>query len=195
MRYKVEFTFVEPLLGTTPQDEQLYEDFVASKIEESPGDESATLPEALAKGTTGFHRLDGQPILYDYMIKGFFKEACGMLRRVRGTKSAGLTAYKRNIDGLIFVEPRRIPIELNGEIQFMSRPLRAATAQGDRVALVRSEVAPVGSRIIFFVTILDPSLEIGLIKEWLSYGKWRGLGQWRNASWGTFNYTLEELPE
>jgi hypothetical protein len=25
------------------------------------------------------------------------------------------------------------------------------------------------------------------LKEWMAYGQLRGIGQWRNASWGTFH--------
>ena len=68
----------------------------ASTIE----DEIAALgADAVAeKGKTVFPRTDGQPILYDYQIKGFFKDACGMLARVKSKKSSALKAYKKIID-------------------------------------------------------------------------------------------------
>ena len=112
-----------------------------------------------------------------------------MLRRVSKSDSSKLKAYKRIIDGLIFVEPRRIPIQVTGEVDILTRPLRAQTAQGERVALSRSEMIPAGSSITFKVMLLDDSLESALV-EWLEYGKLRGLGQWRNGSYGRFDYAI-----
>ena len=50
---------------------------------------------------TIFPRDNGVPIYWDYQIKGFFKDACGMLRKVTGSKSSKIKAYKKEIDGLI----------------------------------------------------------------------------------------------
>ena len=49
---------------------------------------------------TIFPRDNGVPIYWDYQIKGFFKDACGMLRKVTGSKSSKIKAYKKEIDGL-----------------------------------------------------------------------------------------------
>lgn len=124
---KVRLTFLEPVLGTWPSNENIARDFIASKAPDASTieDEIAALgADAVAeKGKTVFPRTDGQPILYDYQIKGFFKDACGMLARVKAKKSSTLKAYKKIIDGLIFVEPRIIPIEVNGEVGECQRPL------------------------------------------------------------------------
>lgn len=190
-KWNVVLTFTEPLLGTAPLNKELYSDYVANyaPTEEAADEELATIAETVEKGTTGFHRVNDQPILYDYVIKGFFKDACGMLRRVAGTGSVKMAAYKKIIDGLLFVTPRRIPIDVLGEVGILERPLRAQTAQGERVALARSETVAEGSKIAFTVTVLDGITEKQL-REWLDYGALRGLGQWRNASWGRFDYTL-----
>ncbi|MBU2685541.1 MAG: hypothetical protein KKF27_20060 [Gammaproteobacteria bacterium] len=188
--YEVRIVFTEPLLGTVALEEELFSEFVKNKGIDND-DELETLPvaEQIEKGTTGFHRVDGQPILYDYVLKGFFKDACGMLRRVPKTESSKCKAYKKIIDGLVFVTPRRIPIELSGELTFLERPLRAQTAQGERIALARSEQAPAGSSIVFTMTALG-QVDEKLLTEWLDYGSLRGLGQWRNAGWGRFQYAL-----
>jgi len=137
--------------------------------------------------------VDGQPILYDYVIKGFFKDACGMLRRVTGTRSSKVRAYKKGIDGLVFVTPRWILLNLDGqEMGTLERPLRAQTAQGERVALARSDTCPPGTTLGFYVNILGVVKE-PLLHEWLDYGKLRGLGQWRNAGFGRVEYTLTKL--
>ena len=69
-----------------------------------------------------------------------------------------------------------------GECQ---RPLRAQTAQGERVSIAHSETVPVGSTMEIEITCMDPAHE-KLVLEWLEYGKLRGLGQWRNSGKGRF---------
>jgi len=154
------------------------------------------------KGMTVFPRNEnGEPILYDYQIKGFFKDSCGMLSRIGGKTETGkkkavnesgkLTAYKKVIDGLIFVQPRMIPIWVNGEIGECQRPLRAQTAQGERVSLANSEEIPAGSTCEFEVLCMDDSHEKA-VREWLDYGILRGIGQWRNSGKGRFSYEVVE---
>ena len=191
-KYRVTVTFTEPLLGTAPLNRQLYTDYIADSAPspEAVEEEVMTIDEAMEKGTTGFHRLDGQPIIYDYVVKGFFKDAAGMLRRVKGTNSSKVTAYKKIIDGLMFVKPRQIPLTVVGELSILERPLRAQTAQGERVALSRSEMVAAGSSMEFSVWILDGITEATL-REWLDYGALRGFGQWRNGGYGSFTYTME----
>jgi len=192
--YRIRITFTEELLGTVPLEEEVYTAYVQSNRPDGPAEdelETLTLDEEIEKGTTGFHRLDGQPILYDYVLKGFFKDACGMLRRVPDAASHKLTAYKKIIDGLVFVGPRQIPITVSSDMSICERPLRAQTAQGERIALARSETVPAGSSIEFTVTILG-AVGKGLLEEWLTYGALRGLGQWRNSGKGKFAYELLE---
>ena len=142
------------------------------------------------KGKTIFPKVDGVPVLYDYQIKGFFKDSCGMLSRIKTSESSKLKAYKKIIDGLIFVSPRHIPISLNGgEMTDCQRPLRAMTAQGERVSLANSEEIPAGSSIEFEVRCLDESHE-KVVVEWLDYGELRGIGQWRNSGKGRFTYEI-----
>lgn len=199
-RYRVELTFTEPLLGTVPQNPELYRDYIQSKAPEpeAAADEVETLDVSaeVERGTTGFHKVDGKPILYNYTIKGFFKDACGMLRRAdqleTPTLSSKLTNYKKVIDGLLFVSPRRVPIQTSGEVGILERPLRASTPQGERTALVRSETVPEQSKAAFEIEVLGTITE-ALLREWLDYGAKRGLGQWRNSGWGTVSYTLTPI--
>ena len=195
-KYHITLTFTEPLLGTAPLNKELYGDYIATKAPEGSvtSDELESVEELTEKGTTGFHRIDdGSPILYDYMLKGFFKDACGMLARASESSSSKVRAYRKIIDGLVFVTPRRIPISMNGgAIAILERPLRAQTAQGERVALARSEMIPEGASIAFNLLILGQVTET-LLREWLEYGALRGLGQWRNGSYGRFAYELSRV--
>ena len=187
---KVRLTFTEPLLGTWPANQNVAREYIASK-----GPDAATIEDEVAalgadaaadKAMTVFPRNEaGQPILYDYQVKGFFKDSCGMLGRIGGKDEKGkkravnesgkLTAYKKIIDGLIFVGPRQIPLILNGEMTECQRPLRAQI--------------PAGSTCEFEITCMDDAHEKAVL-EWLDYGKLRGLGQWRNSGKGRFTYEL-----
>lgn len=192
---KVRLTFTEPLLGTSPSNADIYRDFVGSKAPDAANmeDEVAALGvDAVAeKSMTVFPRTeDGVPFLYDYQIKGFFKDTCGGLRKVAGTTSGKIKAYKKEIDKLIFPEPRCIPIHFDGEVGECQRPLRAQTAQGERVSLAISEQIPAGASIEFSVVCLCDDHEKA-VREWLDYGRFSGIGQWRNSGKGRF--TWEEL--
>ena len=190
---KIRVRFVEELLGTASANPEVYAEFLASKAPDGNGDEEiAALPvdEELEKQTTVFGRNGGaEPVLWDYQIKGFFKDACSMLRRVSSTGSSKLKAYKKEIDGLLFVSPRKIPLILpeGSELTFCQRPLRAQTAQGERVALARSEAAPAGTYFECELTALSDKVA-DLLEEWLDYGKLRGVGQWRNSGKGRFEW-------
>lgn len=191
---RVRLTFLEPVLGTWPSNENIARDFIASKAPDAGTieDEIAAIgADAVAdKGKTVFPRADGQPIFYDYQVKGFFKDACGTLARVKTTKSSALKAYRKIIDGLIFVEPRMIPITVNGDIAECQRPLRASTPQGERVSLANSEEIPAGSSIEFDIVMFDEKAHKDAVLEWLGYGRMRGLGQWRNSGKGRFAYEV-----
>ena len=95
------------------------------------------------------------------------------------------------------MHPRQIPLLLNGEfitsesMSVLERPLRASTAQGDRVALARSDTCPAGTQIEFDVLILGQVTQ-SLLEEWLEYGRLRGLGQWRNGGYGTFEFEISK---
>lgn len=86
--------------------------------------------------------------------------------------------------------PRQIPIFFDGEITGLQRPLRAQTAQGERISLANSEMIPAGATCEFTVKCLLDDHE-KTVREWLDYGCFSGMGQWRNASYGRF--TWEEL--
>lgn len=194
---KVRLTLLEDMLGASPNDKEIYSTFVASK-----GPNAMTKEEEVAaigveeyeeKQMTVFCRNeDGNPIIFNYVIKGFFKNACGALRYINGSLSKGITSYKKKIDGLIFIDERQIPINYEGKIGICQRPLRAQTAQGDRVALASSESIPAGSTLECTIRIMDPTL-VPVVTEWLNYGRYNGLGQWHNSGKGAF--TWEEITE
>ena len=189
---KVEITFTEPILGSASGNPDIHREFIASKAPDAPSREEEVaavgVDEVERKEMTVFARTeDGKPCLWDYQIRGFFKHACGMLRQVSGTESSGIKAYKKFIDGLIFVAERKIPLIFEGELGSCQRPLRGQTAQGERIALANSEAAPAGTTATFTVVCLDGKL-IKAVREWLDYGQLNGLGQWHNSGMGRFTW-------
>ena len=204
----VRLTFVEPVLGTGNSNKEIHSEFIASKAPDarSREEEVAALgAEAVdEKTTTVFARdKEGRPILWNYQIKGFFKESCAMLQRMKGEKcskySCGLKAYKKIIDGTI--EPhdgdygRQFPLILpeGAEVGNLQRPLRAQTAQGERIALASSELVPEGTTCEFWIE--TPDEFVNAVNEWLKYGRKHGLNQWRNAGFGRFTFETLDIEE
>lgn len=182
---KITITFTEALLGTVPKNPDVYAKYIAVNSPD-PGGEVATVPVSEEAGWTGFHTEGGKLFLYDYAIKGFFKDACSMLARCPDSASSKLRAYKKTIDGLIFPLPRKLFIDLSGQLLTIERPLRAQTAQGERIALARSDAVPAGSTMRVDLRVLGDLDK--LLREWLDYGAMRGLGQWRNSGYGRFEW-------
>lgn len=194
IKLHVEIEYTQELLGSASGNPDLHRDFIAKKAPDAKKREEEVamlgVDKVERKDMTIFHRDDqGRPCLLAYQWKGYFKESCGMLRRASGFKSAKLKAYKKEIDGLIFVKQDTIPLILpdGGQVGTCQRPLRASTAQGERVALANSETVPAGTRQSFDILILKNDLQPYVI-EWLDYGILHGTGQWRNSGKGCFLY-------
>lgn len=193
---KVRLTLREELLGTSSANPEIHETFIAAKAPDAITREEEVAAigaePVIENAMTIFPKDDGQPFMWDYQIKGFFKDACGMLRRVPGTKSSKLTNYKKVIDGLVFVKERRIPLVMpdGTGIGSCQRPLRAQTAQGERIALANSETVAAGTTLDFTVVVYNIAKNdlAGCVMEWLEYGMLRGLGQWRNSGKGSFSF-------
>lgn len=193
---KVKLTFVEPILGSTPGDPEVARTYIASKAENAAKieDEIASIgvDGVEEKTMTVFPRLeDGTPFLWDYQVRGFFKSACNAYNMMDAKNK--LTSYKKKIDLLVFVDDRKIPYVLpeGAKIGNLQRPLRAQTMQGERVALANSEMIPEGTTVTFGISVLDDAL-VKNVKNWLDYGRFNGLGQWRNGSYGRFTWKLIE---
>lgn len=205
VKYQVKVTFTTEMLGTAPANQELYEDHVMKRAQDygiEPDEilsAPQTIPEIEEKGMTIFRRVNGdwdKPFIPDFMITGFLKGACGALRRSSKTKSKKISAYKKVIDTNVFVFPRMIPIVLpdGAEIDRLERTLRASTPQGDRVAIACSEMAPVGTTLAFTIEVLEGSkVTEEVLREWLDFGRYHGIGQWRSGGYGRFEYEIEAV--
>ena len=205
--YHIDLKFIQPVLGTASSNPRIHEQFIASKAPDAPSlkeEVEALGVEAVEqRGTTVFPKTkDGKPFLWDYMIKGFMKDACKSMRDADGSTSAGLVAYKTKIDTLIFPSPRNIRLNMpeGSGIRVLERPLRIDTPPYPRVALAASEMLDAGTTCSFDVKMLAAKTKgtkskpgVSLTKcliEWFSYGQLRGLCQWRNAGFGAFVCTI-----
>lgn len=209
MKYRTKLTFTQQLLGATPIKPHIYTDYLAKEALDKNLDvepEFAAVRRRIkeieqngdleAKKTV-FLRDGNTPVLSNHVIKGYFKEACAACKRRDDAPmhSAKITAYKTKIDTLIFVSPRLIPIRLTKPVGERQDPLRADTPRGTQVAIAWRETIEPGASLEFTLTILsDATFTEPLLREWLDYGQYIGIGTWRTADYGQFTYTLEPLP-
>lgn len=191
--YKLRVTFTTSVLGTQPQKDVATE-YLMQKIADesgaSPNDEMETLPEQLEKGTTAFHKLDGKPIVYDYYVKGFVKNAAQVFNGLRGVKN-----LRSKVDNLVFVTPRQIGLHLpdGGQMTYCERSLRAMTAQGPRTSVTRSEELPAGTWFECNLEVYSGPISEALLEDLLGYMRHVGFGQWRNGGHGRATFTLEKV--
>ena len=200
---KLRLTFQEKVLGTANNNPDIHREFIASKAPDAASIEEEV--EAIGadaveeKQMTVFPKMaDGTPMFWNYQIRGFFKDTCAALQRMKGEEiskeSCKIKAYKKIIDGCIKVSPRRIPIDMHGgEMGILQRPLRGQTAQGERIALASSETIPAGSTIE--IAVKCPDQYEKAVREWLDYGtEWKGIGCWRNTGiYGLFDWEEIEV--
>ena len=195
----VKLTFTDDLLGTSSGNPELHREFIASKAPDAAKmeEEVASLGvEAVEeKSMTVFPKMaDGTPYLWDYQIRGFFKEICGAMRGIPGTKSSKVKAYKKKVDNTIFVEPREIPLDLHSmKIADCQRPLRASTMQGERIALANSEVCPQGTTCEFDVLCMVDE-DVDMLREWLEYGKYKGIGDRKSTRLNSSHPLSSRMP-
>lgn len=190
MRVRIKFT--QPILGSMPADEELYTKFIASK---APADwlvdeETKNIPEVdYDKGVTVFPQDKEGIFLYNYHIKGFFKNAGNVLKEQLKIKN-----LRNKLDDYLFIKERKIYLIRNGKIikeedGVLERPLRAMTMQGERVALASSEVINPPAEAEFTIQLLKhKEITLDTIRELLDYGKFQGIGQWRNGGFGQFEW-------
>jgi len=172
-------------LGTVPKDKEIYRTYIAGKkndLDEDKVDEEVkTVEEVEEKGWTGFHKDDQGLFLFDYLIKGFLKSGIEVSMEMGAISK--IVAYKKWIDLMAFVWPRRIYLGIQEPDGTLERPLRTMTAKGPRVALSRSDYVNEGREIAFEIEILknNKGLNWDAVEQALDYGRFVGLGQWRGS--------------
>lgn len=184
--YDVKIRFLEPLLGTVAKDPEVYARYIASKAPSRElAEEEISFEQLRAdienSGWTGFHTDDKGVFLYDYQVMGFLKESANIMK-----SQLGIANLRAKVEMYCYVQPRRL--YLNGSLgDPLERPLRAMTAQGPRVTLVRSDTMPEGTTVGFRILLLDnKEVTPDVLQELLAFGALRGFGQWRTGGFGRF---------
>ena len=199
---KIKITFLEDMLATCPKNEEVLTKYIGEKAtKENLMEEVETLSNQEKfenldeKGTTVFMRDEnGELFIWNYMCKGFLKNAGDVIRRSKPEKSLGAKgtkwgAIKGKVDDFIKIYPRKIKLGCKKEDGICERSLRAMTAQGARVGLARSQYINAGKSIEFEIKIYPGApITEEMIAEMLNYGEWVGIGQWRNADHGSFKW-------
>ncbi len=183
----VEIRLLTELLGTVPMNKEIYSTYIESlRPKETTGDaeaEAESIDEREEQGWTGFHKDENGLFVYDYYIKGYFKNAATILKEDLKIKN-----LKSKVTNLLFPQPRKIYLNCKEADFILERPLRAQTAQGPRVTLAKSDALKAGRIIKFDVLLLTGKDELkeDIIEKLLEYGQLQGLGQFRNGGYGRF---------
>ena len=201
---KYRLTGITPMLGSNPANPEIHSAYVSIKAESlaKAQEETSMLPteEELKnikeQGLTVYLRNGrGQLCIGNHVIKGFLKAALATLK-----DQVGVAAAKSKIDNLVFIEPTYIPVMQDGEPiteadGYNERSLRAETMQGPRVSLASSEEIEAPWTVDFEMTLLNnngsaksKALTWEILETVLDYGRFKGLGQWRNSGKGSFTW-------
>lgn len=197
---KVGLTLVEELLGTASNNPEVHKEHIASKSADAEKVkeemEALSAEELIEKSVTVFPKENGVPFLWDYQIRGFFKENIGAfidlgILDYPANSVPRLTkwVYKRIVDKGVFVNPRKVMLNMptGSKLGNCPRPIRVLTMKGERVALADSETVPPGTWLEFEVVVMVPTL-LPVMEQCLDYGKLSGLGQWRGGGKGRFTW-------
>jgi hypothetical protein len=163
-----------------------------------------TLAEQELRGITVFFRDNvGLPCIGDHMIKGFLKAAAEAISRTMPRKNGTMLHSASYTESIInqhctvseeFISfDKDVKKHADGSIAYTQRSLRAMTAQGPRVSLVKSECVPAGATLKFDLMVLENSpLNEETLNKLFAYGQISGIGQWRNARHGAFTFELNK---
>lgn len=206
-------TGITNLLGSNPANPKIHSEFVAAKAAsiEKALQETAMLPseeelrekleEKLAQvktmGLTVFLRDgdDSHLVIGNHVVKGFFKAALLTLK-----DQLKVAAPKSKIDNFVFILPTYLPLMRDGKAItepncYNERSLRAETMQGPRVSLASSEQINAPWYVDVDIRLIENEgstkskpVTWETIETLLSYGEFKGLGQWRNAGNGSFTW-------
>lgn len=198
---RIKIIFIEEILGSCTSDPEIYSKYIAG--EASDLDRKAEIEalggpdEAIEQGTTRFLMVDDRPALSNHTWLGLFKEKCGFLKMtIPNSTSASVSNYKKKLDnGIGFANKFSILVTPKGKnTSINQRSLRAATAQGERIALASSVTCPPGTRTRFTV-LATGKVFLDVVEEALNVGRvFYGTGQWRGSG-KKGRFLWEELAE
>lgn len=159
------------------------------------------IEEIAERGLTVFYRdNESQIALSDVILRGWFKAAFAHVAHRekwftygKEKKNRAENWLRKWIGERIAFHQQYIPIPDENFYIFV-RPIRIEYMGESKSSIIATETAKAPFAIQF-----DFSIEDDVNPEWLPQilerGKWKGMGQWNNAQWGTFTYKLEEITE
>lgn len=196
--YRLDCRLLEPMLGTWSKDPDVLTRHVLD-TERRQSDE--VVPEPTSedidlRGSTTFPiDNEGRPVLLDYQVKGTIKEAGNTVKGL--LKVANLRSH---INDELFVYPRMVVLaeKIDGDLE---RPLRAMTAKGPRVTVVRSDkIEPLDAEgnarewswtvKIMRGSVVNSKRVLDTIGEYMAE---KGFLQWRNAGYGRVYATFTKI--
>jgi len=198
--YQLKITFTDKLLGTVAYNKEVYSTFVQAKAREVGVPEEQLAEEVLdvknieEKGWTGFFQDETGIYISSHMVKGFLKNASLVIKDQTKVKNA-----KSKVNNFAFIKEKKLYLMRDNEVLkkadgVLERPLQAMTMQGPRVSLAKSDYVDEGTCVVCTLRLLqNPEISEKLIREFLDYGQFLGLGQWRNSGKGQFEYELTKL--
>lgn len=196
--YRLEVHFETPLLGAQSSADVMTKYVHAKRGIEASESELEMLPDdELNLKTSVFHRsADGEPVLMSHQLKGYFKEAAGVLNGKAGgkTKVKNLKSKVRSlvfvVDQVIALQPPEQDTKLSMLVDTLERPIRRDTMYGPKASLTRSEMLPAGTWFRCALEVYPGEVDEEVLRDLLDYGWNAGMGQWRDGGFGRFRYQL-----
>jgi hypothetical protein len=175
-----DITLTEPLLGGVPKRKDVYTRYVAMT---TGGAEDETFEEVEEAGWTGFYTDEkGRPCLMDYQIKGYLKEVANILR-----PQLGVPNLRSHVENAVYVFPRKVVIAEHVADEPFERPMRVMTVQGPRTTVARSDYVDAGASFSVELRLMrNMKVTEDILRTIVGFGEIRGLGRWRNGSYGRF---------
>jgi hypothetical protein len=186
---RIKIVLMTPQLGTVPKDPNAFIFMNERAGVEPKADELECLPPVVAgeeKGVTGFMTDTDGLFIFDYLIKGFFKNAANVLK-----EQEQITGFRSKIQQFLFVYPRKVRTGHMFPGEILRRPITINDRNGQRVAIAASETIPEGTEMTFYLEFIENAvMNDATIASCLEYGRLCGLGQFRGGGYGRF-ITLE----
>lgn len=203
---RVRCTMLEEILGSLPNDKELYTNYIASRAPDALTREEQIAEfgviESIEKQTTIFPKdKNGNPLIYGYQFDGFLKASIKALKYVPGSLIYKDKSFNSKNKSIIDTKIKTFPVGgsnsnnrkilIQGfnleDLHICQRPLFIQDRVGTRVSLASSEAIPAGAYIDIDIYMMDETFR-PYIEEALDYGQINGLLQWRNSGKGAFSW-------
>ena len=216
----VRITFTNDVFGLTPNNPEMYSQFLAIKADKSTKSKDPSkiaeahaeyiknieeeigalvvadnLEDALDKGTTIFPKdKDGNPGIWRYQWKGYIKEKIQAALYRRNPMISAIANWRSGVSNDLFIVDKFNVIHMpeGQEITLDQRPIRFKDSMGQQISAIAScEVVPAGSWTDVTFKVYRAGW-LPVIKYCLDKGIEAGTGSRRCDGQGTFTYEVIE---